>query len=104
MASDAERPANVSCAEAIFTAALALPPAERAAYLARACMGDEQLRQRVEALLEAYDAPEGFLPETPAGPVQIPTIANFMAAESAEHLGNTIGQYKLREKIGEGGC
>ena len=39
--------------EALFTAALALPASERAAYLAQACGDDSTLRQKVELLLRA---------------------------------------------------
>jgi hypothetical protein len=51
--------------EAIFFATLALPPPERSAYLEHTCRNDVTLRQRVEALLRAHEAPEGFLPELP---------------------------------------
>lgn len=37
--------------ESIFEAALQLPPEERVGYLDKACAGDAQLRQRVEAML-----------------------------------------------------
>ena len=62
------QPANpgVNAVETIFSAALSLDPSERPAYLAEACGNDLKLRQRVEALLQAHDAPQGFLPEQPA--------------------------------------
>jgi hypothetical protein len=49
---------------AIFTQALQLPAGERAAFLDRACAGDEDLRRNVEALLRAHDRVGDFL-ETP---------------------------------------
>jgi hypothetical protein len=49
---------------AIFTQALQLPVAERAAFLDRACAGDEDLRRIVEALLRAHERVGDFL-ETP---------------------------------------
>ena len=55
-------------AESIFCAALALPASGRSDYLSGACGGDARLRQRVEALLRAHEAPEGFLPECPRAP------------------------------------
>jgi len=96
---------GVSAAEAIFNAALAMSPTDRPAYLAGACADDQRLRQRVEALLRAHDAPEGFLPEIPgthAARDAFPT--STLTASLTEEPGDTIGRYKLREKIGEGGC
>lgn len=58
-------PPQAGSAEAIFTAALGLPPAERPAYLSSACGIDFSLRRRIEALLRAHEEAEGFLPEAP---------------------------------------
>jgi serine/threonine protein kinase/WD40 repeat protein len=87
----------------VFNAALELPAAERVAYLDQACAGDAALRRRVEELLQAEDKAGAFL-ESPAavpprlgGTIQIAQIP-------AEKPGDRIGRYKLREKIGEGGC
>jgi hypothetical protein len=49
----------------IFTEALRLPVGERAAFLERACEGDENLRREVEALLSAHERVGSFL-EKPA--------------------------------------
>jgi hypothetical protein len=38
-----------------------LPAAERAAFLDRECRKDLELRQRIEALLQAHDQPGSFL-------------------------------------------
>jgi len=48
----------------IFTEALRFPVEERAAFLDRACVGDENLRRKVEALLRAHGRVGDFL-ETP---------------------------------------
>ena len=51
---------------AIFEAALDIASAEgRLAYLKGACGEDAALLARVQALLRAHEAPEGFLPERP---------------------------------------
>src|SRR5690606_29089119 len=46
-------------------------PADRAAYLERACGADAELRRRIEALLAAHEAAGGFL-RTPAPAVDAP--------------------------------
>ena len=47
-------------AEAVFFAAAALPTADRAVYLARACAGNDDLRQQVERMLaDRGVGPEG---------------------------------------------
>ena len=52
----------------IFEAALQLTdPVKRAAYLNKALGNNDQLRQRVEALLKAHEAAGDFLYESPAG-------------------------------------
>ena len=51
--------------EELFAAALALPAAERAAYLQRECGGDAGLLRRVEDLLRVHDDVGDFL-EAPA--------------------------------------
>ena len=53
--------------EQLFTTARALPAAERAAFLAQACAGDTELRERLEALLgaDAAAAAAGFMASPP---------------------------------------
>src|SRR5262245_46415298 len=84
---------------AIFCAALdrGTPP-ERVAYLDEACHGKPELRQRVEALLQAHEDASGFLQEP--SEKQLITAGRLPAAERP---GAGIGQYKLMELIGEGG-
>ncbi len=93
--------------EALFAAALERPAAERGAFLDGACLGDAGLRQRVEALLSAYDATANPLAtelETqPAG--QEPMAGGWPAASGGVEAaaGESLGRYKLLEKLGEGG-
>src|ERR1700691_870848 len=87
-------------AETIFNAALAYTAAERPIYLAGACRDNLPLRQRVEALLRAHEAPQGFLPDQPDATVRS-TIA---ITPISEMPGTVIGRYKLLQQIGEGGC
>jgi eukaryotic-like serine/threonine-protein kinase len=83
--------------EALFEAALRLPTEQRAEYLGQVCGGEANLRRRVEALLAAFERAGGFLKE-PAVPHSTPSLTQV------EKPGDRIGRYKLREKIGEGGC
>ncbi len=87
--------------EIIFEAALALPPEKRAGYLDNACSGDSQLRRRIEALLESNEQADGFLEPAPGLPDGSGT--ERLPVSPAEKPGDTIGPYKIREKIGEGG-
>ncbi|MBI5693102.1 MAG: serine/threonine protein kinase [Verrucomicrobia bacterium] len=79
--------------EGLFSDALALPPSERVAFLARACGEDLALFSRVLALLSAHEDNDDLLaiPTRPVPP-------------SEESPGERLGHYKLLQKIGEGGC
>jgi WD40 repeat protein/serine/threonine protein kinase len=84
----------------LFCAALERPaPEERAAYLEAACGTDVALRARLEALLRAYEAAGGFLPEQSGA--REPRVTT--AEPVAERLGTVVGPYKLLQPIGEGG-
>ncbi|HZL43434.1 MAG TPA: serine/threonine-protein kinase, partial [Verrucomicrobiae bacterium] len=84
--------------EALFRAALELPSGARGAFLDQACAGDSALRRRLETLLAAHDAP-------PTDPIPITATMKIEPAEASdEAVGQSLGPYKLLEKIGEGGC
>lgn len=51
---------------AVFTEAVKVPARDRAAFLDIACVGDENLRRKVEALLKAHDRVGNFLEEPPS--------------------------------------
>jgi eukaryotic-like serine/threonine-protein kinase len=87
--------ANLERIEAVFHQALEFGPEERAAFLAGACGGDAALLAKVQALLQAHETAEGFLPEEPKDGATVGIVT--------EQPGDMIGRYKLREKIGEGG-
>jgi len=85
--------------KAIFLAAADKQPAERAAYLSEACVGDSELRRRIEALLKAHDDTGGWLGE-PATPTS--DYPGF-AAPSVEELAPLFPQLEILELLGRGG-
>src|SRR5260221_1596572 len=95
---------------ALFSAALELPAAQRAAHLAEACADDPALRLRLEALLRVHEEAITFLVRTERGAQASPMGAGIpgatvrLAGSAAEKAGDRIGRYKLLQQIGEGGC
>src|SRR5437763_17010574 len=91
-------PVELSRVETIFNDAVAIAaPDARAAFLDRACAADQDLRQRVEALLAAHEGTQDVLrlPYADRTLESVPVVS--------EGPGTTIGRYKLLEQIGEGG-
>src|SRR5690349_4069311 len=85
--------------DTIFSGAIAIASGEeRAAFIARACGADEELRRRVERLVDAHFQAGSFLGSPPASPT-----ASMAPAPSTELSGTVIGPYKLLQPIGEGG-
>src|SRR5512133_2675878 len=86
---------------ALFALALEKPLTERSAFLQAVCGKDNVLRQRLEALLAAHEQPETLL-ATQAEAVR-PTIKLDLADAPDEAVGQTLGRYKLLERVGKGG-
>src|SRR5262249_25771973 len=72
-------------------------PAERAAFLAEACGGDDELRLEVESLLIWGERAESFF-ETPPADV----AADWLAAKESR-AGQMIGHYRIERRLGAGG-
>src|SRR6266705_5614437 len=103
--------------EAIVDAALELPAHERAAYLDKLCGNDRQLRQLVDALLQAHKkiiSSQIIPPRDPSTPSTDSASSQERDREKApdartmavsvtpiEKPGDQIGRYKLLEQIGE---
>src|SRR5688500_13281354 len=68
--------------------------ADRERFLDASCGHDAPLRERVAALVAAYESAGDFLTPTPQS-------AHFTVV--TEKPGDRIGRYKLLEQIGEGG-
>ncbi len=97
----------------LFEAAAGIAdPAERAAFLDRACHGDPELRGQLEKLLALQDDAEDFFDipavKMPAGVDKIAILEGeegVTARQSAELAasGACIGRYRLLQRMGEGG-
>jgi eukaryotic-like serine/threonine-protein kinase len=104
--------------ERLCYAALSEEKSARAAFLDRACGGDEALRRAVELLLAQHEKDDGFL-EVPAMEVAARGLARdqqddasgspspAQTTETAPDLPSveriSIGPYRLLQKLGEGG-
>ncbi len=87
----------------MFESALALKGREREQFLAEECGTNEELRQEVEALLEANNETGNFLegPFASLRPLMEPE-STLPAAEDPL-IGSRVGAYRLEREIGRGG-
>lgn len=83
--------------ESIFNEALERDPEEREEFLTEACGGNTSLRKRIKKLIDAHTSAGDFLLQSAAPD---PTTHEAVVAETP---GDRIGDYVLREKLGEGG-
>jgi len=89
--------------DGLFHAALEREPEERAAFLDRACAGDESLRKQVEALLAAHEEAGSFI-EKPALEVEARGVAADEGTTEAElATGETVSHYRIISPLGSGG-
>src|SRR5688500_9980814 len=76
----------------IFISALELDPSERSAFLERACANSLE-RREIRSLIDAYVRAGNFLED--------PILDSLAPADPL--IGRTLGDFIIREKIGEGG-
>src|SRR3989449_4012264 len=82
--------------EKLYHGAQEREPNERAAFLAEACRGDEELRQELDQLLAPDSSSDNIL-DSPA--------ADLLAGSAVAQLttGTQIGPYKIEAALGAGG-
>src|ERR1700730_1440314 len=89
--------------DALFLSALEREPEERAAFLDKACAGDEALRKQVEALLAAHEEAGSFI-ESPAMELEARGVADEQRDDRAElAVGESISHYRIISPLGSGG-
>jgi serine/threonine protein kinase len=86
--------------EALAEAALQVEPWRRPELLQRVCGSDQDLLERVNALLRGYEKADDFLNE-PA----LETWGRDVAEASADHslAGRRVGRYVIESRLGAGG-
>src|SRR5262245_59998202 len=92
-------------AKAIFHEAHALDSADRPAYIADACHGDEQMRAELDRLLDAQRQADSFLEWSPVAAVDgpdAPLITDPTTQDSALAPGHRLGPYMIQALLGVG--
>jgi hypothetical protein len=87
--------------ERIYQLAVQRPEAERAAFLERACAGDDELEREVALLLETPDMAAAFLSDSGVLPGSVTTPAT--AATPQDWIGRRVGGFTILSQIGAGG-
>ncbi|MBD3162805.1 MAG: tetratricopeptide repeat protein [Candidatus Latescibacteria bacterium] len=88
--------------EALFTAALRLPAAERSGYVEKSSKGDERLRRLVLELLQADAIAEASSPSRDPDGVMLDPVA-AERDKPDPHVGRCIGVWKLVRLLAAGG-
>src|SRR5687767_6233310 len=84
----------------LYDAVSAHPAGERAAFLAEACAGDEELRREVQSLLEQSVSTAGFM-HLVGRPGEAVAEPSQMAAVPL--VGRRLGGYQVQALLGRGG-
>src|SRR5688572_9454939 len=89
----------------VYEAALERAPADRSAFVADACGGDEAVRREVESLLAYADDTERFI-ERPAAEIVAREVWGSDTAASGSSpslIGRQFGVYRIVSRLGAGG-
>lgn len=89
--------------EQLYHAALDRAPDARAAFLAEACVGDDELRREVEALLRYDNEAETFMQDNAAVAVAQQLDSEELADTQSLLTGQQLGAYKILAPLGKGG-
>ena len=87
--------------DAIFAGALALPPRDRAEYVADASAQDQALQAEVHALLEAAEAADVLFGEDDE--VRARLLRQAFSREAPFEAGRQVGPYRILAPLGVGG-
>jgi Tol biopolymer transport system component/predicted Ser/Thr protein kinase len=90
-------------AEAVFEAALDLPPGQRSAYLAKAFRDAPQLRDTVVRLFSDYHRLGDFLDDPAFSPDPATTLSDTGPVAHVLVAGDKLGRYVIVEPLGAGG-
>ena len=80
--------------DALFQAALELPPEQRHAFLNENCSSDAELRKEVESLISAHEEAKDFIEDS---------ASDAAASLLAQSRPRQVGQYKIEKLLGAGG-
>src|SRR5437868_10193265 len=83
--------------EEIYQSAMDQEPGSLSAYLAGACIGDDDLRREVESLLELHDA--AVLVDQPAWQA----VGELLDNDPSVAIGAQLGPYRIEGVLGAGG-
>src|SRR5262249_13873681 len=94
--------------KAIVLEAREREPAARAAFVADACAGDEDMRREVTSLLTAMEGAELQFEEpalnlAAAGPLVRAAVLDVAPESGLDTIGRRIGPYEIRRPLGRGG-
>jgi eukaryotic-like serine/threonine-protein kinase len=84
--------------KAVLDAALEHDRHERAAFISKACDGDEHLRKELESLIISYEQAGSFI-EEPA----VESLAEIIADKGESLINRELGSYQVEALLGTGG-
>ena len=84
--------------EAVFHEAVELQEEERAAFLAKVCAGDRQLREEAEQLIAAHERQSSFI-----DPQELAETVELRDDHHESLRGRRLGPYEIISQLGRGG-